>query len=234
MQSFKRKTNTMKKLLLTAAIAVMGISANAQETKFGAKAGYSMSTLKVKADGRSETSDPMHTFYVGGLVEHKFSDKFGIQGEVLYSPLGGKVDESGEFEGDFEGGARVKAKLTFGTLLIPVSAKYFITENLAVSAGASFGLILTAKAKYEVTGSAEIPGELASEFGIGNKEDIKDQTNTLNIAPFVGAEYALENGLFFDARYNYGVSNLVKNAEGEGKTTNSFLQVGIGFKFGGN
>lgn len=224
----------MKKFLLIAAVAVLGINANAQETKFGVKAGYSLSTLKMKADGHSETSDPMHTFYVGGLVEHKFGDKFGIQGEVLYSPLGGKVDETGAFEGDFEGNARVKAKTTFGTLLIPVSAKYFITENLAVSAGASFGIILTAKAKYEVTGGAQIPGELASEFGIGDKVDIKDQTNTLNIAPFVGAEYSLENGLFFDARYNYGVSNLAKHADGDGKLTNSFLQVGVGFKFGGN
>ncbi|MCJ7932118.1 MAG: PorT family protein [Chryseobacterium sp.] len=223
----------MKKLLLIAAAAVLGINVSAQEARFGAKAGYSLSTLKMKSDGQSESSDPMHTFYVGGLVEYKISDKFGLQGEVLYSPLGGKVDETGSFEGDFEGNVRVKAKTTFGTLLIPVSAKYFITENLAVSAGASFGIILTAKAKYEVTGGAEIPGELAAEFGLGDKVDIKDQMNTLNIAPFIGAEYSLENGLFFDARYNYGVSNLAKDS-GDGKLTNSFLQVGIGFKFGGN
>jgi len=41
----------------------------------------------------------------------------------------------------------------------------------------------------------------------------------------------LENGLFFDARYNYGISDLSKS---EGKVTNSFLQIGVGFKFGGN
>ncbi|SMP09927.1 porin family protein [Chryseobacterium profundimaris] len=223
----------MKKFLLLTAVAVIGMSAKAQETRFGAKAGYSLSTLKQKDNSGSESSDPLHTFYVGGLVEHKISDKFGIQGEVLYSPLGGKVDESGAFEGDFSGDVRVKAKTTFGTLLIPVSAKYFITENLSVSGGASFGIILSAKAKYEITGNASI-GDLGTEFGLGDNVDIKDQVNTLNIAPFIGAEYMLENGLFFDARYNLGVSNLAKDTSDGEKLTNSFFQVGIGFKFGGN
>jgi outer membrane receptor for ferrienterochelin and colicin len=137
----------MKKILLVAAIAVIGSAVNAQETRFGVKAGYSLSRLKLKEGGQSESSDPMHTFYVGGLVEYKISDKFGLQGEVLYSPLGGKVDENVNEEGAF---VKVKAKTTLGTLLVPVSAKYFITENLSVSAGASFGFILSAKQKYVV------------------------------------------------------------------------------------
>ena len=217
----------MKKLLLVGALALLGTHINAQEVRFGAKAGYSLSTLKIKDNGQSESSDPMHTFYVGGLVEYKISDKFGIQGEVLYSPLGGKIDENVIEEGAF---IKVKAKTILGTLLVPVSAKYFITENLSVSAGASFGFILSAKQKYVVDAGLGLPG---LELSTGDDVDIKDQVNTLNIAPFLGAEYALENGLFFDARYNLGVSNLAKDS-GDGKMTNSFLQVGVGFKFGGN
>ncbi|WP_449387266.1 porin family protein [Chryseobacterium lineare] len=223
----------MKKFLLLASVAIMGMSVNAQEFRFGPKAGYSLSTLKAKDNTGSESSDPLHTFYVGGMAEYKISDKFGVQAEALYSSLGGKVDETGAFEGDFSGDVRVKAKTTFGTLLIPISAKYFITENLSVSAGASFGVILSAKTKYELTGNVS-NSELGSEFALGDKVDVKDQTNTLNIAPFIGAEYMLENGLFFDARYNLGVSNLIKNPEDSEKLTNSFLQVGVGFKFGGN
>ncbi len=63
--------------------------------------------------------------------------------------------------------------------------------------------------------------------------DIKDDIKKLNIAPFVGVEYMLENGLFFDARYSLGVSNLSNDNSG-GKVTNSFAQIGVGFKFGGN
>ncbi|RLJ32782.1 outer membrane protein with beta-barrel domain [Chryseobacterium sp. 7] len=221
----------MKKLLLVAAVAVMGISANAQEFRFGPKAGYSYSTIKLKGDGQSETSDPLHTFYIGGIAEYKLSDKFALQGELLYSPLGGKVNVAEADPDDPTTFLNVKAKQTFHTLLVPISAKYFITEGLSVSAGASFGVILSAKQKLTADFGFGIPG---FEIDANDERDIKDQMNTLNIAPFLGAEYALENGLFFDARYNLGVSNLAKHAEGNEKLTNSFVQVGVGFKFGGN
>ncbi|KUJ53195.1 porin family protein [Chryseobacterium sp. JAH] len=218
----------MKKLLLVASVVLMGVAVKAQETRFGVKAGYSLTMLKVDGDQddlEERTTDPSHTFYVGGLVEHKFSDTFGIQGELLYSPLGGKEDYNVS-EGQLY--FREKSKVTFGTLLIPVSAKYFITENLSVALGASFGVILSAKQKTVIDAGIGIPGlELEGD----DEVDIKDDVNTLNIAPFLGAEFMLENGLFFDARYNYGISDLSKS---EGKITNSFLQVGVGFKFGGN
>lgn len=176
-------------------------------------------------DLEARSTDPSHTFYVGGLVEHKFSDKFGIQGELLYSPLGGKEDYNVSEDQLY---FREKSKLTFGTLLIPVSAKYFITENLSVALGASFGVILSAKQKTVIDAGIGVPGlDIEGDDDV----DIKNDVNTLNIAPFLGAEYMLENGLFFDARYNYGISDLSKS---EGKVTNSFLQVGVGFKFGGN
>lgn len=222
----------MKKLLLVAVVALIGSSVvKAQELRFGPKAGYSMSTLKFKDNKDVENTDPMHTFYVGGLVEYKMSDKFGIQGEVLYSPLGGKIDEKAEDPDDSTNYIRIQNKTTLGTLLIPVSAKYFITEGFSVSAGASFGVILSAKSKTVADfGLGMLPG---LEISADDETDIKDQMNTLNIAPFLGAEYAFENGFFIDARYNYGVSNLAKNS-GDGKLTNSFAQVGVGFKFGGN
>jgi hypothetical protein len=221
----------MKKLLLIASVAMMGVVANAQETRFGVKAGYSLSTLKYESDLGSESSDPSHTFYVGGMVVHKFGDKFGIQGELLYSPLGGKTVIKEEDEDNPGNYFNLKSKTTLGTLLIPVSAKYFISESFSVSAGASFGVILSAKNKTVFDGGLNIPGV---EIGVDAETDIKDQTNTLNIAPFIGAEYMLENGLFFDARYNLGVSNLVKNPEFNETSKNSFFQVGVGFKFGGN
>ncbi|KFF26035.1 porin family protein [Chryseobacterium vrystaatense] len=221
----------MKKLLLVAVAAVVSANLTAQEVRFGAKAGYSLSTLKFKNGKNSETTDPSHTFYVGGLVEYKISDKFGLQGEILYSQLGGKVSKSvKDQDNDY---FKIQNKMIFGTLMVPVSAKYFITEGLSVSAGASFGYILTAKSKTvtDLGLGGIIPG---FELEGNDETDIKDQTNKLNIAPFLGAEYMLENGLFFDARYNMGVSNLAKNPIDGEKTTNSFLQVGVGFKFGGN
>jgi hypothetical protein len=219
----------MKKLLLVGALALLGANVNAQETKFGVKAGYSLSTVKnddPQDDLNGRSMDAKSTFYAGVLVEHKFNDKIGVQAEVLYSPLGAKEEVSAS-----EGGYSFteKTKLDFGTLLIPVSAKYFITENFAVAAGVSFGIILSAKQKTEVSGNFPEGVEVDAE---GGEFDIKDGVKKLNLAPFLGVEYAMESGLFFDARYNLGVSNLVK--DGPGSVKNSFFQIGVGFKFGGN
>jgi opacity protein-like surface antigen len=222
----------MKKLLLLAAVAVMGMSVEAQEFRFGPKAGFAMSTIKVdeKQDDLSKrTTDPKYTFYIGGMAEYKISDNFGFQAEVLYSPLGGKekIEESdgGMYFGE-------QTKITFGTLLVPVSAKYFITEGFSVSAGANFGIILSAKQETVIGTNLPIDIEIEGVDGEGER-DIKNEVKKLNLAPFVGVEYMLENGLFFDARYSLGVSNLSNDNSG-GKVTNSFAQIGVGFKFGNN
>lgn len=220
----------MKKLLLIASFALLGTTAaNAQEFRFGPKAGYSLSMLKAEGSGESYKFDSKSTFYAGGFAEYKFNDKFAVQGEVLYSELGGKQEESlniTEMGVTITGTA--KTDLKFGMVQIPVSAKYFATENLAFGLGLNVGIVTTAETEYSVSGSAG--GQSASQSGT---EDIKDEVNSLNLAPFIGAEYTLNNGLFFDARYNLGVSNMIKNPEGNETLKNSFFQIGVGFKFGG-
>lgn len=222
----------MKKLLLVASVVLMGVGVNAQEFRFGPKAGFAMSTMKIdekQDDLGVRKMSPKYTFYVGGMAEYKINDNFGLQAEVLYSPLGAKEKIDGINAGVVFVGEQTKVEL--GTILVPVSAKYFFTENISVAAGANFGVILTAKQKT-VIGSDFVSIDVEDEEGSG-EVDIKKDIKKLNIAPFVGVEYMLENGLFFDARYSLGVSNLSNDGSG-GKVTNSFAQIGVGFKFGGN
>ena len=187
---------------------------NAQ-TKFGVKAGYALSSVNTKVDGIDEEDmdemDAMSTFYVGALVEHKFSEKFGLQAELFYSPMGAKSSGS-DSDGNWED------KLKIGTLQLPIGAKFYPTESFALTAGVNFGFILSSEYEFTWDGESET-------------EDIEDMSG-LNLAPFIGAEYTLPMGLFFDARYNLGVSNLYT---GEGsddyKMKNSFFQIGVGYKF---
>ncbi|MCD1117013.1 porin family protein [Chryseobacterium turcicum] len=223
----------MKKLLLVASVVLMGVGVNAQEFRFGPKAGFAMSTMKIddkQDDLGARKMSPKYTFYVGGMAEYKINDNFGLQAEVLYSPLGAKEKIDGINAGVVFVGEQTKVEL--GTILVPVSAKYFFTENISVAAGANFGVILTAKQKT-VIGSDFINVGVVDEENNSGEIDIKKDIKKLNIAPFVGVEYMLENGLFFDARYSLGVSNLSNDGSG-GKVTNSFAQIGVGFKFGGN
>ena len=215
----------MKKLLLLGAVALFG-AVNAQ-VKFGVKAGLALSSLKAEADNVSVTTDSKTSFYVGGLVEYKLTDKFALQGELLYSPLGGKnsEEESGSNMG-YDYSYKYESDIKLGTLLVPVSAKYYVTNGLALGAGVNFGFILSAKNKY--TETAFVDGDTES---MSEEEDVKNDVNTFNFSPFVNAEYNLSNGLFFDARYNFGVSNLAKNQFDDETLKMSFFQVGVGYKF---
>lgn len=214
----------MKKVLLLSAVALFG-AMNAQETKFGAKAGLALSSMKAKDNFGSLSYDSKASFYVGGLVEHKFGGGFAVQGEVLYADLGGKYSQDG-----------VSDKMNIGTLSIPISAKYYVIENkLNFSAGLNFGFILSAKEKTELDlGPFGDLGIDLEDFGIedtNTNESVKDQMNTFNISPFIGAEYNLSFGLFFDARYNFGISNMAKDTTDGQKLTMNYLQVGVGYKF---
>jgi len=214
----------MKKLFLVGALALFG-AVNAQETKFGVKAGYSLSTMKL--ENMDMELDSKSSFYVGGFLEYKFTEKVGLQAELLYSETGGKMSES--FSENVDGvilSGNQDIDLKLGNLMLPISVKYYPTENFSFSGGLNFAFILSAKNKYSINVSAD--GESLNESGT---EDIKDEIKSLNLAPFIGAEYQLPNGMFFDARYNIGVTNIVKDPMDGESAKNSFLQVGLGYRF---
>ncbi len=102
----------MKKLILSLlAIAAFG-TANAQDMKFGVKAGANFSNFT----GDADEGDGRTGFYIGGLVDFAVSEKFHVQPEVLYSMEGAK-----------------DAELDF--IRIPIMAKYYVMEGLNLQAG---------------------------------------------------------------------------------------------------
>ena len=102
----------MKKIILTvAAIFAFGV-ANAQDMKFGVKAGFTSSNFTGDVSGL----DANGGFYVGGLVDFTISESFHVQPELLYSIEGAK-----------------DAKLNY--LRIPIMAKYYVMDGLSLQAG---------------------------------------------------------------------------------------------------
>lgn len=64
----------------------------------------------------------------------------------------------------------------------------------------------------------------------GESDDFKDEMETVDFGLNIGAGYQLENGLLFNARYCYGLSNIVKDAGDEWYKNNVF-QFSVGYKF---
>ena len=132
----------MKKVLLTvAAVMAFGLM-NAQEVKYGAKAGLNMSNF----GGDAEGTDMKVGFQVGGFAEIKVSDKFAVQPEL-----------------DFDG-TTVTENLNY--IVVPVMAKYFAAEKFSIEAGPQIGFLMSAKAKADGE-SVDIKDEFNStDFGL--------------------------------------------------------------------
>uniref|UniRef100_UPI00374D65C7 porin family protein n=1 Tax=Flavobacterium sp. TaxID=239 RepID=UPI00374D65C7 len=159
----------MKKVLLTA-VAVFAFSfANAQEVKFGAKAGLNMSSLKSSGFGDTKS---LVGFHIGGLAEIKLNDKMSIQPELLYSQEGGKY----EFTDNIFGTVLIyNQEIKLSKINIPVSFKYYVIERLSIEAGPQFDFILKAKSEA----NANLP-EFSSKL-----ENNTDLSNSTSVATYI-------------------------------------------------
>jgi hypothetical protein len=95
------------------------------------------------------------------------------------------------------------AKLNY--LRIPIMAKYYVMEGLSLQAGP----------------------EIA--FVAGGDSEIKDGVKSMDYGLGIGAGYELASGLMFDARYNLGMANIVK--DGPGKVGTASINIGLGYRF---
>lgn len=107
-----------------------------------------------------------------------------------------------------EGNAEDEFDLNF--VRIPVMAKFYVADAFSIQAGPQFGF---------VAGGGEAKDFMKSfDFGLG-----------------IGAGYELESGLFFDARYNFGLTDINDFPAGSGledfKITQNSLNVGLGYRF---
>lgn len=215
----------MKKVLLIAALGLLGITANAQ-TKFGLKGGYVMSNFTEKYDGHSRTADAKSSFYAGALAEYKLNDKWAFQGELVYADLGAKDKVDGgtvTANGQTINLGQIEEKVDLSTIMLPIGAKYFVTDGLSINGGVNFAFYV----------SRNIKGS-APDYNVTTSIEANSLLKTFNFAPYAGLEYAFTNKLFVDTRYNFGLSNISQSTEANGKSykmTNSFWQLGVGYKF---
>jgi opacity protein-like surface antigen len=199
----------MKKIILSAAMLfAVGFAAKAQDIKYGVKAGVNFATLTgdIPDDAKMRTG-----FHAGVVAEFKLTEQFSIQPELLYSQQGMKYDAT-----DPDSGINLKTTWKFDYLTLPIAAKYYIIEGLSVEAGPQIGYRLGAKIK------AEADGYNSQDF------DFKDETKAIEFGIIGGVAYDLPMGVFFQARYNVGLS---KVNDDDDSVKNGVLQLSVGYKF---
>ena len=198
---------------MIAAMMVAAISANAQnevgQLTLMPKAGINISTIT--GDGINKKSK---VGLVAGIeAEYGISEKFGLQFGLLYSMEGCKSDAviaAGEGASAFRAEG-VKWNLDY--INIPIMAQYYVVKGLAVKAGIQPAF--NVRGKWSVDGNS------------GKMKDVGYEPKAFNFSIPVGLSYEYQN-FVLDARYNIGVTKLVKDAD-QGR--NSTFAITLGYKF---
>ncbi|MAY21425.1 MAG: OmpW family protein [Flavobacteriaceae bacterium] len=164
---------TMKKLFFLLVVVLFTMQISAQETRFGATAGYLNGASKITVFGE-ETSGTDSGFYGGLVAEIGLSESFAIQTEVLYM----NIDDSSLLQVPFFGKIYVSEKFFFQagptiTYTLEEIAEDFTKFNLGVGGGLG----------YDITEDFFI--ETRTSFQLNNyyngRADIKSRINFISL-----------------------------------------------------
>jgi len=215
----------MKKVLISAiALFAFGF-ANAQQVKFGVKAGVNFATFS--GDAVSSDVSMKAGFHAGGLVELKFTDKLALQPELLFSMQGAEIVDQG-FDGVYYTDT---FKRNLGYLNLPVMLKYYPIGGLFLEGGPQVGFLISAKSKNEST-ETDLGGNLER---FSSETDVKNQYKSVDFAFNLGVGYDFTPNFFVGARYSIGLTN-VNDLTGplaiyEVDRKNNVLAFSAGYKF---
>lgn len=164
----------MKKLFFVALATVgFAFSGNAQETKFGVKAGVDFASMKAEYDlgpfGKVSETASETGFFVGGFATIGISEKFAVQPEVLYVSLPDDMSY----------------------LNVPIFARYTFAEKFHAMAGPSLNYFLNAE-----------EDEFKIGFDFGGSYDITENLD-VNVKYSLGTGDVKVSGVFVGAGYSF-------------------------------
>jgi hypothetical protein len=193
----------MKKILLLTGI-LFWISLNAQSSKReeGITFGLKGGLNVSNLVGDINDNTFRTSVHLGIFSEIMISDKFSLQPELLYSGQG----YSGRVLPGF-------SRSKYDYINFPVLAKIYIAKKISIEAGPQIGFLVSAKEKTS-DDKITIPNQKTVDFGLN-----------------LGLAYDLKNGVFFQTRYNLGLSNINSGSNVNAfKYTNSVIQISVGIK----
>jgi hypothetical protein len=145
-------------------------------------------------------SDGITNFHAGGVLELNVVPMFSVQAEGLFSSQGGKATY------DDGGAVAVAEDINLDYISVPVLAKFYILpDRFSVTVGPQFS------------------------FLVSDADDVFE-TKKFDLAASGGVELKIIAGLFAQARYNVGLSN-VNDGEGDFDVKNNVFQLSVGYMF---
>ncbi len=211
----------MKKLAALAFIAMLFITARAQEVKFGIKTGLNLSHITTTThntpDEDPSTIDPagqLFSMHLGGYINWELNDYFGLQPEVLFSMQGEREED---------------ILLKFNYINTPLLLTFSPLSNFSMMAGPQIGFNvyrgMAMMAGDDIISGSDMDEALAAS---GMK------ANTVDLSAALGIQYLAAGHLLLGARYTVGLTPIFSATE-EGASIsggrNMVLQVSVGYQF---
>ncbi len=160
--------------------------------------------------------------FTGGIEgEYQANEWLGLSAGVMYSQQGTKFEQEGSLWGLT---ANATEKVNLDYINVPILAHFYVTKGLALNVGVQPGFNVNSKVKFD--------GNIAGLAG-GTDVDIKDGVNSFDFSVPMGVSYEYSN-FVLDARYNLGVTKLIKddyNKYLSNDSKNSVFQITLGYKF---
>jgi outer membrane immunogenic protein len=195
----------MKVKMLIPILFFINTNVKAQQkdiASFGFGAGLNLSNVNLKSPGSTVSPYSLSGFKGYVFIDAPVGKNFYLQPELSYDGMGWQYDG----DDNYAGGQYSNVKNYLNYLTLALLPKYkFKNTGLAVYIGPSYGLLLSATVKG---------------FGGETHDDKRDYTDG-NFGGIVGAEYYLSMGIGFSARYMYGISNIISQAQ-QGESMHSY------------
>jgi opacity protein-like surface antigen len=126
----------MKKIFLPALLIVLLAGSNAfAQVSGGVRLGGNLSNLKWSAGDFSVTDDSKFGIMAGAYLTAMFSDRVGIQPELVFSSMGSKDEDEGKY------------KLNY--IALPVLVRIQIIDQLHFLVGPQASFLMSANYEYE-------------------------------------------------------------------------------------
>jgi len=211
-------------LLLSAGTALFAQSSTQLRTpmevapRFGVKAGVNLATTALGdiPSGATEPNANNKTGFYGGVFVNLplGSSMFKFQPELLYSSQGTKLDRIGGYG---------EGELDLNYVALPLMVQLQTPGGFYVEVGPQVALMTNSK--YQINSGSEI--------------DYKDFSDKFDFSVNAGVGYMTRIGLGINARYNYGITNLIDAKNSTAPSYSSFreaenriIQLGLFYQFG--
>ncbi|WP_106791319.1 porin family protein [Aquimarina sp. Aq78] len=196
----------MNKFFLTVSVLMMMITslyAQQESEELYTRAGFKFGANYANITGDIKNTDARVRMHLGAVVEFPISQRFFVQAEVLYTAQGYKVDNGGE-----------ENKISLNYLTLPIIAKFYFTNKFSLETGPQLAILANATESAEDT-----PDEFFDSF------------NNFDFSWGFGAGYKTETGLFFQLRYNLGLTNINDIDTLDIDFKHSVAQLSVGYLF---